>query len=225
MAIAVIGVTAWTMSSRSDVSVLSNSPSGLSGSMMDMISGKLGNDIMCEFEQPIANQGSLSVQSYISGNHLRVNYLMIGTFWGPNADQKNLYIINDGEYSYVWGDSLIGDVMSGMKYKTEYDDQGDWEMPEDSMIEGFMAFEDMPQVNCKPWSTDQSLFEIPDDIEFMDLDDLGSFMMDDFADTPADGVIDPGATASTNLADGCDLCELFTDSTAKASCLESMGCE
>ena len=61
---------------------------------------------------------------YISGKRMRLNYDMKNPVPGAGETQKNLYMVSDGEYGYVWGDSFLGGMMQGIKIKMDEMDSG-----------------------------------------------------------------------------------------------------
>lgn len=198
-----------------DVSVVTGGEGTVTETFANIFYGGLSTDMKCHLTQAIGDMGELNVDTYVSGSSLRVDYEMTGEFAGPNGDQNNLHIVSDGEYAYVWGDSFVGSVMNGMKYKVDAEDMESGELSENIPISP-----EMP-LDCEPWIPNQSLFEVPDDISFMDLDDTDSIMeaMMQDAGIEVEAEDEPIATG----APGCDICETLTDEM-KTSCLESLGC-
>lgn len=223
IAAVIIGVAVGSRPSSNEIAGLTGQ-AGISGTWQDLLSGALGADIKCEFEQNIADQGELKVQTYLSDENMRVDYELSGAFAGAAAEQKNLHIVSDGEYFYMWGESLLGAMMEGIKYKVDYDEEGDMQAPDNDLLEAYMSFEDMPDLNCQKWNVDQGLFEIPEDIEFMDMDNLQEVMMGDLMDGMVDAAEGDESDTGTGMMPDCSMCDMMTGEM-QTSCLQSLGCE
>jgi hypothetical protein len=170
-------------------------------SLKDFINGDMDDaDIICHQSTPVAGS-ELEVLTYISGNKIRIEYMMIP----PIQGQEDLYIVSDGEYMYMWGNSFLGGVMSGFKVAIGSESMA---APDESMAE-FVDF-DMPMIDCTSWDVDPLYFTIPDDVDFMDMDNLEETMMEDFG--------------MGGVSIDCSICDQMP-AEEKASCLEAMGCE
>ena len=168
----------------------------------DFSSGKIGNNVSCEFEHKIGEDSKITVKTYISGSKVRVDYEMDNPLPGAGKEQNNMHIVSDGEYGYIWGDSFLGNMMEGMKYKmTEGDEQS---APTD------MVDYEMPVVNCVSWTPDQSMFEIPTDMDFMDMDDMQGMIESQMQDQM--GGMD------------CSICDQVPEDE-RQECLQAIGCE
>jgi hypothetical protein len=175
--------------------------------LMDFIKGDVPEnpDIMCFQSAPVMDS-ELEVTTYISGNKMRLEYMMVP----PIQGQSDLYIVNDGEYMYMWGDSFFGDMMDGFKIAMG-DDSGSFAVPEDEMSD-WVDFE-MPMTECVGWDADPSYFEVPDDMSFMDMSALESG--------------DPAALNEMGLGSfglDCSVCDMMPSQEEKDSCLEDLGC-
>lgn len=171
------------------------------GTLGDFIKGKMGVNLMCEFSQPIADKSTLNITTYVANDKVRVDYIMTP----PLQGQSDLHMITDGEYGYIWGDSTLGDAFSGMKIKLD-DDLDSEEATQQNEVVDYS----IPVVNCEKWSVDNSKFDLPDDVDFMGMEEM----------TPGgDGTNMPAGTAN-----GCDICEQMPEGQ-KGNCLRSMGCE
>ena len=93
-------------------------------------------------------------------------------------------------------------------YKIVVDEESlDTEEP-GNIPEQAKALQESFDYKCLPWIPDQSLFELPTDVEFVDLSELTKT------------VETPGETGNT-----CALCDLMETEEQKAQCLKSMNCE
>jgi hypothetical protein len=172
----------------------------------DFFSGKMGNNLECEATYKVADDNELKTIMYISGKRIRLNYDMKIPVPGEGGKtQKNLYMISDGEYGYVWGDSFLGEVMQGFKIKMDKMGSGQEAPAGTEMIDY-----EMPVTHCKPWIVDEKMFEIPDGIEFIDPNNIT--------------IEDMVPAGSGNMDIDCSLChQLPADQIA--DCLSSLGCE
>lgn len=196
--IAVAGiVTVMSMNKTSDITT-----EGMT--LNDFISGKVGNNVSCEFTHEVGENNSITVKTYISGSKVRVDYDMKNPVPGMGEEQKNMHIVSDGEYGYVWGDSFLGSMMQGMKYKMVDVEEEGGSAPTD------MIDYDMPVINCSPWMPDQSMFEIPGDIEFMDMDNMQQMMEEQIQ-------------SQMNIQMDCSMCDQVP-TEEKDSCLAALGC-
>ena len=176
------------------------------GTLGDFFSGKMGNNLMCEATYKIAEDNELKTIMYISGNRIRLDYDMKTPVPGMAGEtQKNLHMVSDGEYGYVWGDSTLGGMMQGFKIKMDEMDSEEKEPAGTEMIDY-----EMPVTKCKPWIVDEKMFEIPEEIDFIDPNNI-----------TIEDVIPAG---SGNMNIDCSLChQLPADQIA--DCLSSLGCE
>ena len=177
------------------------------GNLGDFFSGKMGTDLMCKTTYKIAGDNEIKTIMYISGKRIRLDYDMKNPVPGMGGKtQKNLYMVSDGEYGYVWGDSTLGEMMQGFKIKI---DEMDSEQEAPAGTE--MIDYEMPITDCEPWIVDEKMFEIPEGIEFIDPDSLENMTIEDIVPSESIGI-------------DCSLChQLPADQVA--DCLSSLGCE
>lgn len=130
--------------------------------LMDLVNGNVGDvNLVCENSVQVLDSELVAVM-YFSKGKLRTEYKINP----PIQGQSDLYLISDGEYMYMWGDSFLGQQMSGFKMRVTGDSVTQEEMY------SFVDY-DMPVVNCTEWTPVDSYFEIPADVPFMDLNELG----------------------------------------------------
>lgn len=167
--------------------------------MRDLIEGKLGENVKCEFSQVIAEGNRLDGVTYIAGKKLRSDYKLAV----PEQGQKDLHMISDGEYGYVWGDSFIGQAMQGSKFKIN---AGSGTTGNDADANAQSPDYDTPLVKCEAWDPEASLFDIPDDVNFADLEALQQ-----------------SATQSMG-GQNCAMCDSLPEEQ-KIACRKSLDCE
>jgi len=128
--------------------------------LIDFMHGDVADaNVVCHFASPVA-ESELEVTTYIAGERMRIEYVLTP----PIQGQGDLYIVSDGEYMYMWGDSFLGNAMNGFKVAiadnaTSESNEG---MPE------FLDYS-MPMDGCVAWEPDESSLAVPDDIKFMDM--------------------------------------------------------
>ena len=175
------------------------------GTLRDFFSGKMGTDLVCESTYKVGEDNEIKTIMYISGKRVRLDYDMKNPVPGMAGEtQKDLHMVSDGEYGYVWGDSTIGGMMQGFKVKIDEMDSEEVAPKETEMIDY-----EMPVTDCKPWTVDEKMFEIPGEIEFIDPNDIEDMVTEDILE---------------DIELECSLCnQLPADQIA--NCLSSLGCE
>ncbi|MCK5490921.1 MAG: hypothetical protein KAI67_03695 [Candidatus Pacebacteria bacterium] len=177
------------------------------GNLRDFFSGKMRTDLMCEATYKIAEDNEIKTVMYISGERIRLDYDMKNPIPRMGGKiQKNFYIVSDGEYGYVWGDSTLGEMMQGFKIKMD-----DMDSEQEAPTGTEMIDYEMPVTNCKPWIVDEKMFEIPEGIEFINPDDLEDMTIEDIVPSESIGI-------------ECSLCHQLPEDQV-ADCLSSLGCE
>jgi len=178
--------------------------------LQDFLDGDVEDaNIICHQSTPVMDS-ELEVITYISGSKIRIEYMMIP----PIQGQEDMYIVSDGVYMYMWGNSFLGKTMSG--FKVAIGSEG-VEVPEEDLSD--LLDYDMPMVDCVSWDPDSSYFEIPSDVSFMDMADLESSMMESY------GLGEGGGLDGAGVFEvDCSICDQMPASE-RPSCLEAMGCE
>ncbi len=189
---------------------------GNSGTLKDFMSGVMGTNISCDFGQKIGLDNELKVKTYIAGEKVRVDYKMKKPIEEGLSEWQDMYIISDGEYTYIWGDSPLGGVMQGMKIKQEdFQEEGENE----NVPVGMIDYE-TPLSNCNKWSVDNKMFEIPNDIQFFDPTNMMDMMFQGMGIPEEMEVSEEGS-----MGEGidCSVCDQLPVGQ-KESCLQAMGC-
>jgi len=192
------------------------------GTLKDFMAGKLGNNITCLASHEV-NDETLDVISYISGNRVRVDYYLSSESLGwrnAGSSMTDLHIVYDGEYAFIWGKAFLGQMLGGMKYKLSYSDNGTIEEPDSEMTPDMLDYK-LPITECHPWTLDNSVFGIPEEVPFVDIDnpeDMGEL----FEETIEGGDIDIEELLEEDPEDPCFGCGFLPDSM-KADCYA--GCQ
>lgn len=180
----------------------------------DQISGTfatlfaLGQDLRCEFSY---NDGAniSSGTAYIAkgGERIRGDFTVTDSAAGP----MDAHLIRDNGYHYMWG-TLMGQGVK-MKIEAGHEDElfvkGNGEMPVDENT----------TYNCTPWTVDQSLFAIPTDIEFADLNTQMESMMQ------LQGSMEGSVDMSALKAQQCAACAQIPNAEAQAQCTAALQCD
>lgn len=162
-----------------------------------------GENSICEFsttdDEGIATSGRLYVTDGGSrirgefdtvlsdGESYRSNLIRNGTlayFWTSLSDQGFRMTLDENEESLL--EPLQGTDDSGAWMNEEYE----------------MDFD------CKSWNVDNSVFNLPPDVNFVDM----TSTLQQFND------------ASNDISDKCEACQLVPDDNAKAQCLAALNC-
>lgn len=162
------------------------------GTLQDAINGKFDQNIVCHLSYPV-HESTLDTVTYINGQNIRVDYKMTP----PIQGQENLHMIAKDGYGYVWGDSTLGNALSGMKFKI------DSQPPPEEVSANQPINYTMDLINCNKWDVDASLFELPKGVEFSGLPDMTKEL---------DSEIDP-----------CQVCNQLPGEQV-ANCLKAMEC-
>ncbi len=165
------------------------------GTLRDFVNGKLGNKIVCHSSYPVGDS-VLSVNTYIDGKKIRLDYSMDP----PINGQSDLHMITKDEYSYVWGNSILGQAFDGVKIPLSDESS---EIPEDQGM-GMIDY-DTQLPDCNSWEVDESLFDIPEDLNLQDM----SAMM-------------PGEDGEM---DNCAMCFQLSEQGQVDQCLTTFECE
>ena len=126
--------------------------------------------------------------------------------------QKDIHIISDGSGNqYMWGQSILGSLGAGKGLKMVADSEQDF--GPDIDIEELKKHDfKAPGITCTAWNPDESLFELPKDIEFTDMDNMMAPMMPGVNQQNAGGA---------GLGDMCAMCDAIPDAQAKQECKKS----
>ncbi|MBU1130460.1 hypothetical protein KKE45_04040 [Patescibacteria group bacterium] len=182
--------------------VVSEEDSGLfSGSLRDLV--LKGRPMKCSYEVKNENGGASGV-TYVSGKKVR------GDFKNVDMDGKEIesYFISDGEWTYTWSSGSN----NGMKMKADGWEKEEEESNEPDADYGGMSYEDNSNVDtkmdykCEEWKTDNSVFEVPSNIEFKDMNTEIEKMQE-------------------SAKSMCGTCDMITDEEGRLECRENLGCD
>jgi hypothetical protein len=128
--------------------------SSFSGSVKDLLA--LGKNLKCTwtFEN---EQSQMAGTVYVSGTKSRTDMLVNA----PQTENLTTHFISDGQTAYSWTDGQP----QGYMFKINPDDQN----TPDPENQQYRDWQNEYEYKCDTWSLDNSLFQIPQDIKFVDL--------------------------------------------------------
>jgi hypothetical protein len=131
----------------------------------DFMEGKLGDHVYCEFTKETIDKTNVNGTAYVSGKNVRVDYKV----QAAGQTDRDMHMISDGTYGYVWGDVVATGAKQGTKFKINNDAiAAETEKAKNSESLDYKA----PVAKCEVRSADAKLFVIPSDVTFTDMEDL-----------------------------------------------------
>lgn len=138
----------------------------LNGNIFDLL--KLNKSVKCTFKSE-TDEGTTSGITYVANGKTKTEF-EVKT---DDMDMKS-YSISDGEWIFTWTSENNQGTKLNLKDMEKYDeDPVDNEEPEE------VDYSDQTQdfdYKCTPWAVDNSVFDLPKNIEFTNLNE----MMEDF---------------------------------------------
>lgn len=179
-----------TAQAPEQIDVTSESQETTESSTMGSIKSLMGKNVTCTITYP---DGSGSGTVYVAGEKMRGDFVM--TAGGKETDG---HMISDGEYMYSWSSA----ASQGTKIKINATAaQGDSQKSNDVDLDREV------EMDCDNWSVDESKFELPTGIDFMEIS-AGIGQTNNQGQSPALGT---------------DVCEQITDIEARLACTKSLG--
>jgi len=152
-AIIILGAAAYFFTKGQNNLIPSDSNNGeekssVAGKLADIFN--LGQNVTCTYSSP---EGSGTM--YVSGDRFRADF--------STPDGMTGSVIGDKDYTYIWNSGME----QGYKMKNESESlEGDLEGNEAS--KEFFDPEQNVDYECKPWTVNSSMFQVPTDREFID---------------------------------------------------------
>ncbi|MFA5917826.1 MAG: hypothetical protein WC850_06350 [Candidatus Gracilibacteria bacterium] len=132
--------------------------------------GKIGN-IKCEIvtEQEGGKNNQII---YISGKKIRMDMTI-----SDKAGNSENHMLTDGEYTYIWGSTGPAFKMKNIDpNKTENQNNENTTTPQNTQ-DMSKDLEQIPYNKCSEWKVLDSMFKLPDGIEFTDMETFQKDMM------------------------------------------------
>ncbi len=167
-----------------------NEETSIKGNILDLI--KLGKTARCTYSTSQDDNGMTGV-SYISGNNVRADFEV------TTKDRQTIasHMITDGEWVYTWSSA----TPQGFKMKVDESVNTSADTTKESPTK---ALSESFDYKCTPWLADNSLFEVPSNVEFTDFSDM---------------------LKNLNTGGNCSACDYIPDEDGKATCKQQLGCE
>jgi len=160
---------------NSEVTVITeDGEENLSGNIFDLVN--LNKSIKCTFKSETEG-GAASGVTYVANGKTKTEF----EIKNDEMDIKS-YSISDGDWMYTW----TSENNQGTKMNlNEMQDMADENIEEETEeIEYTNQTQDF-DYKCTPWSVDNSVFELPENIEFMDLSEMMKGFMELQKNLPA----------------------------------------
>ena len=156
--------------------------------LLDLVA--MGNEVMCSYSYADEDGDETEGEVFVAGGKTRSNYKAM------MADGKATEgsAITDGEYSYVWGSGMEDGIKVRMRNEAE-------EPNEATVTSEYVQPDRAMDYRCDPWTPDSSVFMLPENVEFRDLD----------------------AMMERTRSSQCGACAML-EGEAKATCEKQLGC-
>lgn len=193
-----------------------------SGSIKDFLGQ--GKNVKCTFSSKDEDV-KMEALTYVSGDKVRSDTTVTSTDNEGTEMVTESHTILKDNYMYVWSDLMEKGMkmnLTDMEKMNEESDEPDTYGDYRDMINKDQIDQDF-NYKCTPWIPDNSKFDIPIDIEFMDYTEMMNNMMKqvDNADT-----IDLNQVKeSISTEDICAMCNMTQSETDKQTCRENLGCK
>jgi len=181
-----------------------NQPEKFSGSIEDLLARN--KSVKCEL---IGKSGSdiLSGTTYVSGTKARSDFQM-----KVDSQVMTSHMINDGIWMYTWTDEMPGQAIKIKLDSLDSEEFNTEDVPQDTGLDDYQSTLDY---NCYNWVKDDSLLTPPANVNFIDYSEFLQSLKN----------LNVGNVPNTETSSMCGTCDSLPDASAKASCLQSLGCQ
>ncbi|MBN1162607.1 hypothetical protein JXA34_02575 [Patescibacteria group bacterium] len=186
----------------------------IKGSILDLLS--VGKNYKCTYSKTDENFSFEGV-SYIAGDKVRSDTKM--TLIAENEDEDNeemefeSHSLVKNKVAYTWGSMMEKGVKIDLN---EIEDKTDQELPDTPNGEAVKNMREEFEYDCNPWVVDNSKFDVPTDVEFVDMNEM--------LDTMTEVNEDMQEGMETMKEAACKACNSLPDAAAKADCLADLEC-
>ncbi len=213
LAVAVVGYLAYTTvlnkpDSQLEESMIeettlddTDSVDSVSGSIFDLVGM---NNKMCTYTY---EDGEVLSNGSIYAANSEQMYGEIDTV--INNETRLMRILYLTDFMYVWDQT----TKEGMKVSRESFDPSDFENFEGDATMPDLNYTANYDFDCTNWDVDNSLFNVPSDVNFVDM----SAMIETFNSSNS-------PTGVMNNQDMCGACQSIQDASARADCLAALDC-
>jgi hypothetical protein len=181
---------------NSDSQMENNEITNITGNIFDVL--KAGNSVKCTYTTGDTNYTSEGT-TYVAGSKFRAD---MKTSMEDNT-QIESHMISDGEWAYSWSNAMPQGFKMKISDLNKQVEQTNPEVQRDANLNTALRdFESKIDYKCIKWDVDNSMFNVPTDVQFSDF----SQMM------------------NGNPSGACAACNYIQDADAKAQCLSSLNC-
>jgi predicted small secreted protein len=196
--------------------LLKNKEETIKGSFFDLI--KAGKNVKCTFEGKQEN-ATMTGTIYVSGKNARSDYEMtVPTSEGEQTPGKlEMHMLVKDDWAYTWGD-MLGGMKMNVKEMEQLGKSAATPTQQKPKLPENVDFK------CKKWSVDNSVFEVPTNVEFPDI----TQGMKDLVEK-AKGIGESSCSVCDKAKgigeSSCSVCDMAPDEATKTNCRKSLGCE
>jgi len=167
-------------------------------SLVDLLA--TGQTLQCTFSANGTNGAKTQGTIYMSAGNIRANFNVTAS----DGKQSQGSMIRSGNTNYIWGSSFP----EGIKMTMSLQELSGRQQTEQQFINPNLK----TNYDCSSWTADDSLFNPPSNVKFMDISQVMQQA------NPSGNVQPTGATTQT----GSSPCDSITNATAKAACLNAL---
>lgn len=195
-----------------DTSVSDSLENGkFTGSIFDLFENNKSQK--CVFST-IMEDMEMSGVTYVGDNKIRQEIIN-----KSEMGEMEMNILIDGDVAYTWGTTMPGKGTK-MTLSDEEDDDEELDNERSEMDDFDIDYE----YDCSDWKVDNDQFDLPTDVEFMDLDKMMNDMESMMKDLPAGLSTEGGAmTEEGDMTQSmCGMCDMSPD---PKECKKSLSCD
>jgi predicted small lipoprotein YifL len=174
-----------------------NDEVSMTASALEMLRG--GKSLHCTFSFRDEAQGAeQSGEFYVDGKNGKFRSEIDATVSGPSPMKIKMHSISDGQYAYSWNST---NAATGFKVKLEEaSNVSDADKQKTGDLDQKIDFK------CRKWTVDNSMFELPADVTFTDMNQM------------IENLKKPVGNTGVDL---CSMCDMISDAAAKSDCQKS----
>jgi hypothetical protein len=171
----------------------------ITGSLEDLI--KLGKNYRCVM---VAKAGDdlISGTNYVASDKVRSDYELA---YGDQTWHSHSIVTKEWMYSWI-------EEMPGQATKIKIADMDKYKSESAEEFQGAENYEADYDYQCYSWKLDQSKFDPPTDINFIDMTELINQM----------GISDE---TKSNMDENCVVCDMIADEATRNTCRQSLNCQ
>jgi predicted small lipoprotein YifL len=189
-------------------------------SIMELM--EAGKPLTCAWQDK-TDGGDMTGSIFVDGKRFRSDIVMAGkNDEGQDALEVEMHNISDGQFVYIWN-SMPGS--KAMKMDLEKLKKTDTAATEEE--KSSVDLEQELDLNCDSWSVDETVFNLPSDIEFTDQTDMINAAIESAGNmqNEASAVSGLPGMSAEEQKKICDICQMSPAGEAREACLSNAKCE